>query len=299
MNILFGIYKADEGEIFMEGKQISVSSPHNALKYGIGMVQQHFTVVLYFSKFISSFYIIMRLISLILVLRIINSTSNLSFKIAWIIPILLFPIYSGLFYCLIGSNRFANFAKDFGFELKPCVAGRPSTKGKVETTMKLLDEIKAYNGLLNYQELHELVAKINDRVNASYHQGSGTIPAFAFKKEKDHLSELPDSKIRGHYKMINANHKVNKSSLFSFRSNMYSVPPEYIGKTVRVQVYANQLHVYYSTKLIAVHPLTNQKLNYQEADYLQITRKTFRFGDDRIREIAKDNLRKIGDQYKK
>ncbi|HPE53793.1 MAG TPA: ATP-binding cassette domain-containing protein, partial [Mesotoga prima] len=45
MNILFGIYKADEGEIFMEGKQISISSPHNALKYGIGMVQQHFTVV--------------------------------------------------------------------------------------------------------------------------------------------------------------------------------------------------------------------------------------------------------------
>ena len=80
---------------------------------------------------------------------------------------------------------------------------------------------------------------------------------------------------------------------------MYSVPPEYIGKTVRVQVYANLLHVYYSTKLIAVHPLTNQKLNYQEADYLQITRKTFRFGDDKIREIAKDNLRKIGDKYKK
>lgn len=197
------------------------------------------------------------------------------------------------------NERFANFAKDFGFELKPCIAGRPNTKGKVETTMKLLDEIKAYNGLLNYQELHELVAKINNRVNARYHQGSGTIPAFTFKKEKDHLSELPDSKIRGHYKITNANHKVNKSSLFSFRSNMYSVPPEYIGKTVRVQVYANQLHVYYSTKLIAVHQLTNQKLNYQETDYLQIARKTFKFGDDRIREIAKDNLRKIGDQYKK
>jgi hypothetical protein len=197
------------------------------------------------------------------------------------------------------NDRFANFAKDFGFTLKPCIAGRPNTKGKVETTMKLLDEIKAYNGLLSYQELHELVVKINDRVNASYHQGSGSIPAFAFKKEKDHLSELPNIKIRGHYKMINTNHKVNKSSLFSFRSNMYSVPPEYIGKTVRVQVYANQLHVYYSTKLIAVHPLTNQKLNYQETDYLQITRRTFKFADDRIRDIAKENLRKIGDHYKK
>lgn len=196
------------------------------------------------------------------------------------------------------NNRFSNFAKDFGFELKPCIAGRPNTKGKVETTMKLLEEIKAYNGLFNYQELHEHVAKINERANASYHQGSGTIPAFAFKKEKDHLSELPDSTIRGHYKITNTNHKVNKSSLFSFRSNMYSVPPEYIGKTVKIQVYANQLYVYYSTKLIAVHQLTNQKLNYQETDYLQITRKSFRFNDDKIREIAKDNLRKIGDRYK-
>lgn len=197
------------------------------------------------------------------------------------------------------NDRFANFAKDFGFNLKPCIAGRPNTKGKVEATMKLLDEIKAYNGLLSYQEFHELVVKINDRVNASYHQGSGSIPVFTFKKEKDHLSELPNSKIRDHYKMINTNHKVNKSSLFSFRSNMYSVPPEYIGKTVRIQVYANQLHVYYSTKLIAVHPLTNQKLNYQETDYLQITRRTFKFADDRICDIVKKNLRKIGDQYKK
>ncbi|MFA6976249.1 MAG: ATP-binding cassette domain-containing protein, partial [Mesotoga sp.] len=45
MNILFGIYKPDKGEILMEGQRISISSPHNALKYGIGMVQQHFTVV--------------------------------------------------------------------------------------------------------------------------------------------------------------------------------------------------------------------------------------------------------------
>jgi len=45
MNILFGIYKPDGGEILIEGDRASISSPHNALKRGIGMVQQHFTVV--------------------------------------------------------------------------------------------------------------------------------------------------------------------------------------------------------------------------------------------------------------
>jgi len=65
-----------------------------------------------------------------------------------------------------------------------------------------------------------------------------------------------------------------------------------------VQVHMHQLHVYHNTKLIAVHPLTNQKFNYQESHYLQATKLTLRFPEDRIREIAKDNLRKMGERYK-
>ncbi|AKI98284.1 ABC transporter ATP-binding protein [Kosmotoga pacifica] len=45
MNILFGIYKADSGEILINGEKAHISSPHDALKYGVGMVQQHFTLV--------------------------------------------------------------------------------------------------------------------------------------------------------------------------------------------------------------------------------------------------------------
>ncbi len=45
MNILFGLYKADEGEIIYMGKKVHITSPHDALKLGIGMVQQHFTLV--------------------------------------------------------------------------------------------------------------------------------------------------------------------------------------------------------------------------------------------------------------
>lgn len=45
MNILSGFYKPDEGEIYVEGKRVKIHSPKDALKLGIGMVYQHFTLV--------------------------------------------------------------------------------------------------------------------------------------------------------------------------------------------------------------------------------------------------------------
>jgi general nucleoside transport system ATP-binding protein len=45
MNILYGLYSQDEGEILVEGKPIRVSSPHESIQRGIGMVHQHFQLV--------------------------------------------------------------------------------------------------------------------------------------------------------------------------------------------------------------------------------------------------------------
>ncbi|MCD6426093.1 MAG: ABC transporter ATP-binding protein [Anaerolineales bacterium] len=45
MNILYGLYDPDEGEIFVNGEKISVSSPRDAISHGIGMVHQHFMLV--------------------------------------------------------------------------------------------------------------------------------------------------------------------------------------------------------------------------------------------------------------
>ena len=45
MNILYGLYQADEGEIFMNGEKVSITSPTEAIKHGIGMVHQHFMLV--------------------------------------------------------------------------------------------------------------------------------------------------------------------------------------------------------------------------------------------------------------
>jgi len=45
MNILFGLYQPDEGEIFIRGKRVRITDPKKAIDLGIGMIHQHFMLV--------------------------------------------------------------------------------------------------------------------------------------------------------------------------------------------------------------------------------------------------------------
>ena len=45
VNIIFGLYTADSGEILWKGKPADFASPKEAIEAGVGMVQQHFSLV--------------------------------------------------------------------------------------------------------------------------------------------------------------------------------------------------------------------------------------------------------------
>src|SRR5437016_4143748 len=45
MNVLYGLYQPDEGEILVKGEPIRLHSPKDAIKHGIGMVHQHFMLI--------------------------------------------------------------------------------------------------------------------------------------------------------------------------------------------------------------------------------------------------------------
>lgn len=45
MNILYGLYQPDAGGISINGQPVKISSPREAIRYGIGMVHQHFMLV--------------------------------------------------------------------------------------------------------------------------------------------------------------------------------------------------------------------------------------------------------------
>jgi general nucleoside transport system ATP-binding protein len=45
MNILYGLYEQDEGKILVNGNEVSIKSPSDAIRSGIGMVHQHFMLI--------------------------------------------------------------------------------------------------------------------------------------------------------------------------------------------------------------------------------------------------------------
>lgn len=197
----------------------------------------------------------------------------------------------------IVNERFQQFAKDNGLEVKPCIAGQPRTKGKVEAPMKLLDEIHAYQGKFDYEELHQFVQKLGERINHSYHQGTGKIPILALKQEKSLLLPLPRKELRDSYKITHKLVKVNSSNMISYQSNQYSVPAEYKGKIVGIQVYDDHIHIYYNTDLIAQHQLSTKRLNYKEEHYVEALSRGLPHYPN-IDELAKKNLQAISEVYK-
>ena len=45
MSMLFGMYEPDEGEIYVDGKEVTIASPKDSFALGIGMIHQHFKLV--------------------------------------------------------------------------------------------------------------------------------------------------------------------------------------------------------------------------------------------------------------
>src|SRR5688572_9743189 len=45
MNVLYGLYKPDEGEILIAGRPVTWHSPGDAIEHGVGMVHQHFMLI--------------------------------------------------------------------------------------------------------------------------------------------------------------------------------------------------------------------------------------------------------------
>ena len=45
MNILYGLIRADGGQILVEGTPVSMQGPRDAIRHGIGMVHQHFMLI--------------------------------------------------------------------------------------------------------------------------------------------------------------------------------------------------------------------------------------------------------------
>ena len=71
-----------------------------------------FIMIFEFYSYFIIFYFICIIFALILVLHIVNSRANPGYKIAWVIPILVLPIFGLLLYSLFGGNQLSKRQKE-------------------------------------------------------------------------------------------------------------------------------------------------------------------------------------------
>lgn len=198
------------------------------------------------------------------------------------------------------NNKFAQFAKDYGFKVKPCVAANPEVKAKVEAPMKLLDELYAYNGLLDFVELRHLVIKICDRANNKLHSETGKIPILHLQKEKDFLLPLPQDKIRSLYQIKESSVKADSQAFVNYGGKKYSTPVKYCGKKLNIQAFDDYLYVYDNTELVAIHQISDddrKKIELPEHAIEKLEHSLGASGED-IKQMAENNLKELGEMYK-
>lgn len=161
------------------------------------------------------------------------------------------------------NSKLAEFLKDYNIDWEICMPYRPESKGKVEAKMKIVDELKGYNG--EYRDSLDIENKlqiITNEENNRICQSTSMPPSFLWEQEKERLLSLPSKKVRSSYFIKLSEVNVNNTSLISYKSNKYSVNPEYIGQKVGLKVINNKLHIYYNQKFICSHTLSNKNINY-------------------------------------
>lgn len=90
------------------------------------------------SEYFIYFNILLRLISVVTVIIIINRHSNPSYKLAWVVPILMFPLFGGLFYLFITGQMHTKY---YFFKLS---ASERSINRRYRQDTEVLEEIGAH-----------------------------------------------------------------------------------------------------------------------------------------------------------
>ncbi|MCI8537583.1 MAG: cardiolipin synthase [Oscillospiraceae bacterium] len=97
------------------------------------------SMVLVFSDYFINFYFFCVAVSVAVVLWIVGNRSNPAYKIAWIVPILIFPAFGGLLYLLFGGHRLSSRTR------KKMQGLNASAREAMSKKQGALDQLEALN----------------------------------------------------------------------------------------------------------------------------------------------------------
>lgn len=153
------------------------------------------------------------------------------------------PVYQGMY---------KSFSEYYGFKPIPCRIYHPNDKGKVESGIKYVKN-NFFKGrqFENSKECGKRLREWMETANMRIHGTTRKVPHEVFEKEeKGCLLPLPATRYQ--LPRVGSRHVYHDCHIF-VDYNYYSVPFEYVGKDVDIELGDNLLRVFYKGKQIALH----------------------------------------------
>ncbi|SHH33620.1 Mu transposase domain-containing protein [Tepidibacter thalassicus] len=163
----------------------------------------------------------------------------------------------------------------------------------MESANRFINRIIPYNGeFKDEEELITIINRLSNDVNNEINQTTKVKPIMLLRKEKEHLSPLPNKDIIESYLNYMKPTTVHNDSMINYKGKKYSVPHKFINKTLKIRKFENKLYIYNNTDLIRIHKLTERIINYNEDDYKNIINEKLAYkSDDDITKFATENLK--------
>ena len=164
------------------------------------------------------------------------------------------------FYESVYQGLYKRFADHYGFYPLPCRVRKPQEKGKTESAVKYIKNNffagRSFKKLvdLNY-ELKNWLTKTSN----SIHGTTKEKPSVLFVKEKTSLKKLPIEEFKTGLLFLR---KAHKDCHIILDNNYYSVPYEYVDKTVEIQIIDSLVKINLNNVQIALHTKAKGKGNF-------------------------------------
>jgi transposase len=170
------------------------------------------------------------------------------------------------FYEPIYQNLYKKFADYYGFKPIPCRVREPQEKGKTESGIKYVkNNFFLGRNFIDSQDVdRQLRYWLDHTCNIRIHGTTRKVPLELFNlEEKDKLIKLPEKE----FIMPKVGERtVYRDCHIYIDYNYYSVPFEYVGKTVEIEVDSKLVKISYQGKQIAVHQKCDGKGRFSTED---------------------------------
>ncbi len=162
-------------------------------------------------------------------------------------------ILEASFYEPVYQELYKSFADYYGFKPMPCRVYSPNDKGKVESGIKYVKNNFFLGRRFNSEDDldQRLRTWLDTKCNLRLHGTTRKIPREVFENdEKLKLGPMPVNE----FKMpVVGSRKVYHDCHIYVGYNYYSVPFEYVGKQVDIELSSKILKIFYQNKEIAMH----------------------------------------------